>query len=83
MMTSLPDAPPSVDVAANLGTDQLLLPELKVRSGGAAHAKQLERRLGFLWQAAHALLPTNAQLAHTLTCVALADTLDVCECVAK
>lgn len=49
--------------------DSLLVPDLKLRSTSATNAKQLERRLSYLWQSAHALLPSNARMAHELTCV--------------
>uniref|UniRef100_K3WBL9 Uncharacterized protein n=1 Tax=Globisporangium ultimum (strain ATCC 200006 / CBS 805.95 / DAOM BR144) TaxID=431595 RepID=K3WBL9_GLOUD len=53
--------------ASTSGYDCLLLPEIKLKtSNAAASLKQLEKRFGYLWQAAHTILPTSALLAHQM-----------------
>ncbi|DBA02716.1 TPA: hypothetical protein N0F65_010541, partial [Lagenidium giganteum] len=42
----------------------LLLPEVKIKA--SANSKQVEKRLKYLWSAAHAMLPANAAMAHQL-----------------
>ncbi|TYZ67313.1 hypothetical protein PybrP1_002954 [[Pythium] brassicae (nom. inval.)] len=54
-----------------MDVDALLVPELKLRSTSGTNAKQLERRLSYLWQSAHTLLPSNAAMAHQLTASAM------------
>lgn len=51
-------------LAMPLVMGRLLLPEVKLRS--SAQSKQLEKRFTYLWQTAHSMAPTSADVAHQL-----------------
>lgn len=51
-------------MAMPLPMGRLLLPEMKLRS--STQSKQMEKRFSYLWQTAHAMAPTSADVAHQL-----------------